>query len=1325
KTTLTEKLTALYLQLNQFDKLIERFERDRREEDQRRDMTICLAQAHHSAGDYGTARAELESLLSQETRDTNLLQQLSKLCEGGSDLDGAIEYQRQLAAIAPGHETEFRLAGLLQRSGYTDEATQIFVKLTRREEDPVRLVASIDSLLKQGSYESVLSIVEPMLSEQRDDWELMYRQGVAWASLDKEAEARDVFQRIATLSTPYEQYGRAAEEKFKRDQAKSKSNNLRGIRSQGPQRMTPLEMLGQSYQVKQAAGLEADRGYYNQSNQLPNVWTPDVYGVARMAAYGWQMKFERQQERKTSDAPEPEASFIDAIAARAAADDAPRDAIYDWMFIEQLRGNYKSLFEVARRLAREGGREEQSYYLQSLMTRTVDAASARASSNGQEQPQVEPLAEEDLELMLSCYRSLVEDDELKGEAAAAFLGGQVAYSSNGQMYVNVGGNWVMVSGGGSYAGDRFLTTVVTELERAGREAEGQELIETRITAAESASELAGAVGLLLSRWEKRPEPERLQSLYDRWVVAARGEITNPPESLVSRMSRMQSQVYDPLSVNSQLIVNWFGQLGPEEEHQQMLDILDPALDLAVEVAKAKRLERSKLRRRTSSTSSRQNAWGMQYQFGKSSQYVQISYPSPSDYVSQSQLTLLRATYEIFKRNDVPDDLAAALERRVGEASDDDRVYEQLMHAYVLWWADRQDEALEVLTKAGESLQDDPQFRLELAEVYTTQGDLDTAMDLVETITPRDQKLLQQREMMAMTLAERLGEIDRARQAAERLFGLRLSTNEQLALGTTMRRLGLMDLSDAMLARAQQRSGNQASSWPLLMAQYQGQGKTELAQQLAHRILQTTQSPLTGMSLSSRNPTRYSNNSDNGRQQALRVLQQTGGLQPLIDRLEGQLAGSPESPRLYEQLIELYQATNNRDKLGETLERAVTARPDAAALQLQLAKHYEQTNKPKQACDAYLAVLKVRPQWIADDLYQIRRVFERAERSLDLAKAFEDMDLRQLGHPYYLIDIVSSLMSSEENLDIAANLFERIVDDFPTYRNQMVSRMHDGKIWKNERIYELGKRMIIPTPEEVVTTPWFGINDVYSYSTGGTAQAMFHRMRDGVFQAGRLDDFEKTIREATDQLPGWRGGRAMLALIALKRNKQAEARGMLEALVSDEEVVQTMPTDACWLIGQELDDYQETRPLALKLFEQGVSEDVSRNQIQYSPIVRLIKIYTEVGRKDDARDILLKNLKPKSIDYYDQDYQLAMLVQNKFWAAEQFAAMGYPLDALTLYQELSGEDSSLSRAASWNGDSVEGLKRRIATGLNSSIEAVSQTDPDAAMSQLLAVPEELT
>ena len=126
------------------------------------------------------------------------------------------------------------------------------MKLTRREENPYRLLRSVDSLMKQQSFESVIAVTEPLLSETRDDWELLYREAVAWASLEKIPEARIRFERLLSLNLPHDKLGIGAQEKLKRDQAKARSNNLRGIQSNLPKRKSPLSMLSQSSQVQRS-----------------------------------------------------------------------------------------------------------------------------------------------------------------------------------------------------------------------------------------------------------------------------------------------------------------------------------------------------------------------------------------------------------------------------------------------------------------------------------------------------------------------------------------------------------------------------------------------------------------------------------------------------------------------------------------------------------------------------------------------------------------------------------------------------------------------------------------------------------------------------------------------------------------------------------------------------------------------------------------------------------------------------------------------------------------------------------------------------------------
>src|SRR5262249_21499422 len=84
KLQVVASLTDLHLQTNHFDRLLERLERQRREPGLERSLTICLAQAYQSAGDYGTARQELERV-GQQARDVEILQQLSNLSEREGD----------------------------------------------------------------------------------------------------------------------------------------------------------------------------------------------------------------------------------------------------------------------------------------------------------------------------------------------------------------------------------------------------------------------------------------------------------------------------------------------------------------------------------------------------------------------------------------------------------------------------------------------------------------------------------------------------------------------------------------------------------------------------------------------------------------------------------------------------------------------------------------------------------------------------------------------------------------------------------------------------------------------------------------------------------------------------------------------------------------------------------------------------------------------------------------------------------------------------------------------------------------------------------------
>ena len=111
-----------------------------------------------------------------------------------------------------------------------------------------------------------------------------------------------------------------------------------------------------------------------------------------------------------------------------------------------------------------------------------------------------------------------------------------------------------------------------------------------------------------------------------------------------------------------------------------------------------------------------------------------------------------------------------------------------------------------------------------------------AIEILDAVQPLDNMSLKRREELAITAAISTGNAERARRAAERLFGLRLDTDTQIRLSGQMHQLGLHDLAEALLGRARRRAGGQSSALVDLMTQYGRQGKLDAASQIAMQVL---------------------------------------------------------------------------------------------------------------------------------------------------------------------------------------------------------------------------------------------------------------------------------------------------------------------------------------------------------------------------------------------------------------------------------------------------------------------------------------------------------
>ncbi len=222
--------------------------------------------------------------------------------------------------------------------------------------------------------------------------------------------------------------------------------------------------------------------------------------------------------------------------------------------------------------------------------------------------------------------------------------------------------------------------------------------------------------------------------------------------------------------------------------------------------------------------------------------VRIAFPMVNEYLDSTAITVLRTAFELYKRDDLLSDLIGHFRRQVQSTpTPADAIYPRLALSSILWWNGEAEEAIAELTKVVDASRAESDLRLDLAGLLEEQGDFADALALVDARQPLDNFVLRRREELALRVAQRSGDVERARQAAQRLFGLRLDLDTQMSLAPQMHQLGLHELAEAVLGRARRNAGNRATALVGVMMQYQQQQKRDAAAQIAMQILRSTSS----------------------------------------------------------------------------------------------------------------------------------------------------------------------------------------------------------------------------------------------------------------------------------------------------------------------------------------------------------------------------------------------------------------------------------------------------------------------------------------------------
>jgi tetratricopeptide (TPR) repeat protein len=1266
RLSVIDRITQLYLENNQFDRLMERLDRERREAEKAREMTLCVAQAYATAGDLGTARQQLERLLTENSRDTHLLGQLSTLCEQEGDLAAALKFQRQLVAAAPNnYDHQLKLAQLLTKGGEPDEAADIWVKLVANEPEPHRNLAAIDQLLTATKYDAALAITSRLLARKPGNWELMYREGAALAGKGKTAEAGNTFRAILALRQPDDELGAVLKHRY--DEAKRKAKNPDAKPGGSAARPAPAGLparpssfasvldesespplsrrKGNVYQVRRAVGAEVVNyggGY------VPPAYTPADFGEARMACLGWLNEFARAKDGGAD-------AFAKEMKAAKDKPDADGRALWDWYYFQLLRAESKEVVPAALALSKTGDPAGLVAYLSGLgdgrqgATRTV-----RAGGTGKDN--TPPLPADQLLHALACYRKL---QQVKPTWATNFI----------------------------------TQSVMAELKRAKRDDEEKAIYQELVAGADTVAKVQTALGVAAARNDK----ETCYALY------AKLEKLQPAAKKASALGQL------PTRLAWSSLQTLMGRRADAKDFADSRAVLDLFLSTArrqnLAAPKAASVSRRARPTGTGVTLYSKNPAGRTN--------TTITYPNPNDYYDSGSITLLYNAFNLHKQGDVLSDLFAHFKKQLDAAPPGaEKLYLRLALGYLHWWNNDKEEALNQLTAAVKDAPDDHGLLLEVADLREKNGEPDAALTLLDSITPPDTQTMQAREEAALRSAEKTGNLDRARQAAERLFGLRLDADKQLDLAGKMYRLGLHELAETVLGRAQRQAGNKSATLLKLMSQYQSQGQTDLAVQIARQVLRKGPS-------GTFNPRGGGTEVDTARQQAIGVLARSGQIKEMIERAEAQLKASPKSVQIYQALTAYYQAAGDKAKLKDALLKMADLKPDDGKLRYTVAQQLQQGGDNAAALTQYTAAIKLDPSLFGNNYYELIRAFSQQNKYEDLGKLVDEMDVRKVRYYYAVANVVGDLLRNEKTKEIGMRLFKKGWEAFPQERGSFLGQMDDEAVWRLPEIYDYARQAVIPK-EDSTADPWQSAEQIMSYGQEGRVDGVITRMMAIARKQQRLPELRTEVAAALTKRPDWVGGKAMLAVIDIQTGRKDEGKKLWQEAFADPKV--DVPPLARFILAQELEHYAGAEDVAVPTLEAGVEDLVKDGNydFSYSPARRLIWWYEHLGRGDEAKKLLVRLSKIEATDPgYGGGYWQYRTTQSSIAFAQAMQKLGDPVSAVRVYQKLLADPDALLAANQYGGGQ---FNQQIESGLKAALKATKPDDLAAAVESLLTPQE---
>ncbi len=668
------------------------------------------------------------------------------------------------------------------------------------------------------------------------------------------------------------------------------------------------------------------------------------------------------------------------------------------------------------------------------------------------------------------------------------------------------------------------------------------------------------------------------------------------------------------------------------------------------------------------------------------------YPIPSNLLDSTRFYSLNQAHQALKGAGQADRLGELLDRRAKEAEGPSRQSWLLARSAFDWWEGEKDASLAALEQAAAMTPADLDLVMLRSKALAAHGDLKEALAVLAPLRVPFGTAAKTLEQTRLQLAQRTQDEEVSRQAALRLFAMRLDANEQVQLAQTLRRLGLTSQGQQLDQKAELMARSNPSMMLNLMQQY-SQTDPVKAASLARSILQQVKRGGAG-----------GNNQNNSiRIAALRQLKETGELEKRITHADEQLMASPGSAALLDDLFELHSAANDEAKLLELIRKMLVIRPDDASLRQRAAQILLRRGRHLEVVEMIDPLWEKSPEQAIQQVQMYVPSYVRSGRLDDLVGKLQKLK----GNPqlaqfqWALNNLAQGNGLNGLKVDDAIKIYRVTLDLLPPDQRDTTNTQFADYLARNGRkteAYEVYKaaafalkapprpevvqaavtKMAPPaapvtaTPKGIVTrTTLTGAMSTLRYEMPQTNApgGLFTRVVDLAIELGRQDELAAEARKAGAAADWKFQGEVICAMIARRQKDESPLESLALRAQKDADVISHDGAQERFY--QELAACQGRPALiaAIGLWERGPGGKQALEDAPMARRRRMADAWIKLGDRARARETLLAPTRLANVGAVNLAAVNQAKVQEWIGVAQNLNQLEFSLDALTLYSKV--------------------------------------------------------